>query len=873
MSVRLHLVSYTVLASLAMVAVYADANTDAATTIETVVVTAQKREQNPIEVPLALTAYSGNFMKEVGIQEFDKLSLFVPGFVVQNQSPNNPGFVMRGITSDSGDPTQEPRVAVFEDGVSITATRGSYVELFDIERVEVAKGPQSTLFGRAALIGGVNIIQNKANTEKFTADFNGEIGDYDYRQIGGAINIPVSDEFAIRISGRYKSRDGYVKNLSNGTNYNSVNTGAARLAMVWKPTESIRADFIFNFEEDSPSGTSFKSGTFAPSSSSAGTVLGTTDHTSGATLNQMDSFENGKRLGLDRTVWDGKALVNYKINDALTLSTTTAYRRFDSEEVFDPDGFSKPIMEAAEDERSDQFSHEMRLNYDNGGRITAFAGVDYFYNNTSQRVPLQVDEYGLLGLYMWGNSTGTTKTALYNYLQNYSTAAFDTAMKSVATSYLTSSLYSSYYSAYYNALVGTYGSTIASAYAQNYATTLSSTYGTALAGELKNNHWEESTLYGKTKSVDLYADASAKLTNELELDIGLRYTRDDKQSGYASKIGDRSVLGLLLNGGISSVMSSSSELSKLLSSTAVDSRNPDSALDYGTMSQPTKGNGNKVVRSFTDDGLTWRAALRYTLEENSSVYVTYARGRRPKLLSASSPETPYADPDFTSVHAEQVDSYEIGFKTLTLDNHLRFDTALYFYEYSHFQSSQLKRNGSTQTIVSFDAGKAEAYGIESSADIVLANWADLFATYTYNRARFVGDSLYHGNQMRLNPDHKLSVGASLRQKIFDGTVTFLPTYTWQSKIYFDDDNDIASEQNNLLADTQRDEFQKQYGLFNFRLTYQPEDKPWSIGLFVENAFSQKYIKDAGNSGDSLGIPTFIAGAPRFVGANLSFRFQ
>lgn len=522
MSVRFHLVSYAVLAALAVSAAYAD--TDAATVMETVVVTAQKREQNPIEVPLSLTAYSGDFMKNVGIQEFDKLSLFVPGFEVQNQSPNNPGFVMRGITSDSGDPTQEPRVAVFEDGISITATRGSYVELFDIERVEVAKGPQSTLFGRSALIGGVNIIQNKANTEKFTADFNGEIGDYDYRLAGGAINIPVSDEFAVRISGRYKSRDGYVQNLNHGTNYNSVNTGAARLAMVWKPSEALRADFIFNFEEDSPSDTSFKSGTFAPSNPTTGTVEGTTDHNSGATLNQISSFENGKRLGLDRTVWDGKALISYKINDALTLSTTTAYRRFDSEEVFDPDGFSKPILEAAEDERSDQFSHEMRLNFDNGGRITAFAGVDYFYNNTSQRVPLQFDEYGMLGLYMWGNSTSTTKAALGNYLQNYSTTAYDTAMKTVATSYLTSSLYPSYYSAYYNALVGSYGSTVASTYAKSYATTLSSAYGSALANEMKTNHWEEYTLYGKTKSVDLYGDATAKLTEDLELDVGLRYT-------------------------------------------------------------------------------------------------------------------------------------------------------------------------------------------------------------------------------------------------------------------------------------------------------------------------------------------------------------
>ncbi|MBW4980786.1 Plug domain-containing protein, partial [Marinobacter adhaerens] len=91
-------------------------------------------------------ALQGQFLDDLGITEFDRLGQFVPGFDVQNQSPNNPGFVMRGITSDSGSAFNEPRVSVFQDGVSISKSRGSYVELFDMERVEVAKGPQSTLY-------------------------------------------------------------------------------------------------------------------------------------------------------------------------------------------------------------------------------------------------------------------------------------------------------------------------------------------------------------------------------------------------------------------------------------------------------------------------------------------------------------------------------------------------------------------------------------------------------------------------------------------------------------------------------------------------------------------------------------------------------
>ena len=95
--------------------------------VDDVIVTAQLREQKTIDVPFALTAYSGQFLEDLGIQEFEQLSAFVPGFLVQNQSPNNPGFVMRGITSDSGAATSEARVSVFQDGVSISKSRGSYV--------------------------------------------------------------------------------------------------------------------------------------------------------------------------------------------------------------------------------------------------------------------------------------------------------------------------------------------------------------------------------------------------------------------------------------------------------------------------------------------------------------------------------------------------------------------------------------------------------------------------------------------------------------------------------------------------------------------------------------------------------------------------
>ena len=196
---------------------------------ETVVVTAQLREQRPVEVPFALTTYSGRFLEDLNIQEFEDLARFTPGFAVQNQSPNNPAISIRGITVDSGFSYFEPRVSIYQDGVSIAKPRGAYVELFDIERVEISKGPQSTLYGRGALIGAVNIVQAKPKLDDTFGMVRGEFGNLDYWLGEAMLNAAVSPTVGLRVSGRYKTRDGYVDSLLPGVDdFNSVETGAAR---------------------------------------------------------------------------------------------------------------------------------------------------------------------------------------------------------------------------------------------------------------------------------------------------------------------------------------------------------------------------------------------------------------------------------------------------------------------------------------------------------------------------------------------------------------------------------------------------------------------------------------------------------------------
>jgi outer membrane receptor protein involved in Fe transport len=635
--------------------------------IEELIVTAQKREQRTLDVPIALTAYTGAFLDEIGVQEFEELSLFVPGFEVQNQSPNNPGFVIRGITSDDGGATVEPRVSVFQDGVSISKSRGSYIELFDNARIEIAKGPQSTLFGRSALLGAVNVVQNKADPSGFAAAAKFEAGNYDFRGIEAMVNLPLSPTLAIRFAGRVKTRDGYVDNLLGGRDFNSTDTAAYRAVLKWSPSENLDADLILNYEENNPSGTSFKSLTYLPTDTLTGRVLGDLGRNSGAALASSDGFAGGRDLSLERTTWGVTGLVGYKINDMLRLSSITAFRRFESLEVFDADGFSLPLFVFAEDARGDQYSQEFRINYDSGDRLSAFAGVGYFHEDGSQAVPLQYNERVF---------AARTTPALAG-------------------------------------LLGFTPPNVPGIETINSAAALST---------LKLVHRETFENYGRTTSYDVFADATYKLTEQFEVSAGLRYSSDEKRSGYR---------GTLDNGG-----------SVLTSGSAANAANP--ATARGIFLQSTPG-GRPQFQSFSDSGVTYRIVGRYSVSDDISLFVTHSRGRRPEVLSPGAPAAPQGNARFTPVAAEIVDSYEAGAKTQWLDRRLSLEGSIYQFSYTNFQTSIQVSPGVFQTI---SAGDASATGFEGQVNWKPVRELMIFGTYGFNNGRF-DNGRFKGNSFRL----------------------------------------------------------------------------------------------------------------------------
>ena len=809
-----------------------------------IVVTAQLREQRPIEVPIAVSVVTGDQLDRLGLQEFEEVARFLPGVAVQNQSPNNPGFVIRGITSDSGTAFNESRVSVFQDGVSISKSRGSYVELFDMERVEAAKGPQTTLYGRGALIGAINLVQNKADPSAVSAYASGSYGNFDAWTAEAMVNTPLGEgeQGAIRLAGRIRKADGYVRNLLGGEDFNNDDTKAAR-ASIRVQNEKLTLDVIGNYQEDNTSGTSFKSIAYRPTDPVTGAVIGDAGRNSGAALAPAAGFEGGKPLGLDRKVWGVTGIASYELDSRVTLTSISAYRRFEALEIFDADGISLPALTAAEDARGSQASQELRLRFEDGP-LTAFVGGSYFYENGLQRTPAQFDERAVLARLAGALNGGGAIPGR---------PATDPAPAALLAS-------PAFTGALLQGVASAYGVALPTAQAQ------------AIAANLKAGHLETSTNSARTRSVDLFADMAYKIGDRLEIGGGIRWSHDDKRSSFVgSVVNGRSILGGL----IGALGQPAAVRTALLGALAVPgaANIPTSAAYpvplFGLGLQPTAGNGTIQSATLTNSGFSWRATARYAASDDLNLYANYARGRRPKVLSASAPSAPGGTVRFNTLPNERVDSFEVGLKSALADRHLFLDGSAFYYQYRNFQTTVQQ---GTQ-FVTANACRARSYGFEGQARYVMDDLLTLFATYAYNHSRFT-TGVRDGNRFRLSPDHAASAGAIFGLPAGPGRISFVPSVTYQSKVFFDDDNDRPDLQQTsngaLVADNIQDEVQKGYALVNARLGYEL-DNGLMIEAFVDNVFKKKYIKDAGNTGDGLGLPTFIAGEPRFYGVRASVR--
>ena len=222
------------------------------TVVEDLVVTAQKHPEPVQKVPIAISAFSGRDLQAQKIEGGVDLFRAIPNTTFSKGNFTGYNFSIRGVGTKTTSATADPGVAVEFNQSPLIRNRLFEQEYFDIERVEVLRGPQGTLHGRNATGGVVNVVSQVADLDGSGGEIKGEIGNYDTRRLSGFVNLPlVKDRLAVRLAGAWTQRSGYDFNTTTEQSVNGRDLWSGRLSIGFAPTDRVRADFIWErFHED-----------------------------------------------------------------------------------------------------------------------------------------------------------------------------------------------------------------------------------------------------------------------------------------------------------------------------------------------------------------------------------------------------------------------------------------------------------------------------------------------------------------------------------------------------------------------------------------------------------------------------------------------
>ena len=251
----------------------AAAATSSALAIEEVIVTARRKEENLQVVPVSVTVISGKVLEERGIVDLTSLQQRVPSLRIQASDVNPKAFLVgiRGLKSASYAAMEDPVAGTYFDEVVQAHPYGFGSTLFDLQSVQVLKGPQGTLFGRNHTAGAILIESNKAQITDGTEGYvKAGLGDYKMKEFEGVANLPINDMSALRVAYRDFKRDGYTKNILNGQLFDGSDEKVLRLSYLIKPTRNLSSHFVYDYLQDDGGPTSVMlSGLFLPQISAA----------------------------------------------------------------------------------------------------------------------------------------------------------------------------------------------------------------------------------------------------------------------------------------------------------------------------------------------------------------------------------------------------------------------------------------------------------------------------------------------------------------------------------------------------------------------------------------------------------------------------
>jgi outer membrane receptor protein involved in Fe transport len=681
--------------------------------IEEIVVTATKRSASLQEVPIAITAITGEALERNGVKDLRDLQNLSASFNMNGSNTESTGstFRIRGIGTTGNNIGLESAVGVFVDGVYLSRPGVALADLVDVEAIEILRGPQGTLFGRNTSAGAVSIKTNPPDLNASRAWVNVGAGNFDAWNVQAGGSTPLIEQrLAASAAVAMRKRDGYV-NSSTGAESNNRDRLFARAQLSWDLDERTDIRFIADYADgdeqccDGPIITEtplVATGAFAAAGLPAdGGVAASGRDAVDDRRSNAQQFENPFEQ------WGMSLEINREIADA-TLTYIGSYRDFEAERVDESDGISLDLYSSRLDSGDKTFdlikstTHELRLAGDDG-RISWMIGGYYMYEDITEELGLQFNE---------------------DYLRNTSANVFGLAPAPAIVSGGLQILADS-------GAVLADGTSFAQALAAdptNPARAFIS--GLDPTGSYAVNRYEQTT-----RSWSVFTHNTINLTNRFDLVLGARWAEEEKDGSYRQLAVDNPACPVALNNAAVLASQAPAGLEGLVGAAGsvtagficfpftAPAVGPDSPY-FGFLPSPFDDR-------YEEEDLIWTVKGVYNLD-TTIVYGSVTQGFKSGGFNLDSTSAiGGADPTFDS---EIVKAYEVGFKSDLLDRRLRLNMALFYQDIEDFQVLEF----TGVRFKTFNVPSVESRGAELEMQAVL-NQFDLFLALTYQKAEYPSD--------------------------------------------------------------------------------------------------------------------------------------
>lgn len=346
-----------------------------------IVVTAQRRAQSLSDVGMSVSAIGGEMLRTRNVNQVEDLAKLVTGLSVSSSGFSTPIYTLRGVGINEPSIGSTSSVAVYVDEVPLAYPVISQGASIDLQRIEVLKGPQGTLYGQNSTGGAINYIANKP-TKEFHAGLSGSLGRFATGMVEGYVSGPLTPTLRARVAGRYTRGDGWQRSITRDDTLGDVRNFTGRAIVEWEPTERFQLTLNANGWRDrsDTQAAQFLRATPATPALAVPAVLNAPVPPEDARAADWDPGRDYRRN--DR-FWQASARADWELADALTLTSISAYTHFRREQLIDYDGIANAVAVLRDqDGKIESFSQEVRLAANFHG-VQWIAGVNLTDDTTS----------------------------------------------------------------------------------------------------------------------------------------------------------------------------------------------------------------------------------------------------------------------------------------------------------------------------------------------------------------------------------------------------------------------------------------------------------------------------------------------------------